>query len=148
MRAVRWLARVDPVEAALSMAAFLGVTFVGVLPGIAIAIGLSLGGFVQPGVAAVPRRARPDPGRARLPRPEPPSRLDAAAGHRHRAVRRTAVLRQRRHLRRLRPVGGRHGSDDVHTVILAAEPITDIDTTAIDELVELDDFLPREGSRS
>ena len=29
----------------------------------------------------------------------------------------------------------------VHTVILAAEPITDIDTTAIDELVELDDYL-------
>ena len=36
-------------------------------------------------------------------------------------------------------------SDDVHTVILAAEPITDIDTTAIDELVELDDFLASRG---
>ena len=29
----------------------------------------------------------------------------------------------------------------IRTVILAAEPITDIDTTAIDELVELDDYL-------
>ena len=36
-------------------------------------------------------------------------------------------------------------SDGVHTVILAAEPITDIDTTAIDELVELDDFLASRG---
>ncbi len=29
----------------------------------------------------------------------------------------------------------------VHTVILAAEPITGIDTTAIDELIELDEYL-------
>ena len=34
---------------------------------------------------------------------------------------------------------------DVHTVILAAEPITDIDTTALDELLELDDFLAAQG---
>ncbi len=33
------------------------------------------------------------------------------------------------------------------TVILAAEPITDIDTTAMDELVELDDFLAKRGIR-
>jgi anti-anti-sigma regulatory factor len=35
----------------------------------------------------------------------------------------------------------------VHTVILAAEPITDIDTTAIDELVELDEYLSAHGIR-
>ena len=35
----------------------------------------------------------------------------------------------------------------VHAVILAAEPITDIDTTAIDELVELDDYLAAHGIR-
>ena len=34
---------------------------------------------------------------------------------------------------------------EVHTVILAAEPITDIDTTAVDELLELDDFLAAQG---
>jgi len=33
----------------------------------------------------------------------------------------------------------------VRTVILAAEPITDIDTTAIEELLELDDFLASRG---
>jgi anti-anti-sigma regulatory factor len=32
-------------------------------------------------------------------------------------------------------------------VILAAEPITDIDTTAIDELVELDEYLEAHGIR-
>ena len=32
-------------------------------------------------------------------------------------------------------------------VILAAEPITDIDTTAMDELVELDDYLAKHGIR-
>ena len=31
--------------------------------------------------------------------------------------------------------------DNIHSVIVAAEPITDIDTTAADELLELDDFL-------
>ena len=35
----------------------------------------------------------------------------------------------------------------IRTVILAAEPITDIDTTAIDELVELDDWLASHGIR-
>ena len=35
----------------------------------------------------------------------------------------------------------------MHSVILAAEPITDIDTTAIDELVELDDYLAVHGIR-
>ena len=35
----------------------------------------------------------------------------------------------------------------IRTVILAAEPITDIDTTAIDELVELDDWLASRGIR-
>ncbi len=50
------------------------------------------------------------------------------------------------HLRRLRALGRAIAPDGVHTVILAAEPITDIDTTAIDELVELDDFLTSRGS--
>jgi len=35
----------------------------------------------------------------------------------------------------------------VHTVILAAEPITGIDTTALDELVELDEYLSSHGIR-
>jgi len=39
----------------------------------------------------------------------------------------------------------RDAGPGIHTVILAAEPITDIDTTAIDELVELDDYLRSHG---
>jgi anti-anti-sigma regulatory factor len=35
----------------------------------------------------------------------------------------------------------------VHTVILAAEPITDVDTTAADELVDVDDWLAKRGIR-
>jgi MFS superfamily sulfate permease-like transporter len=35
----------------------------------------------------------------------------------------------------------------IRTVILAAEPITDIDTTAVDELLELDDWLASRGIR-
>ena len=35
----------------------------------------------------------------------------------------------------------------ITAVILAAEPITDIDTTAIDELIELDDYLAKHGIR-
>jgi MFS superfamily sulfate permease-like transporter len=35
----------------------------------------------------------------------------------------------------------------VRTVVLAAEPITDIDTTAVEELVELDDALAAQGIR-
>ena len=41
----------------------------------------------------------------------------------------------------------RAAGDDVHTVILAAEPITDIDTSAADELVELDQYLQVRGIR-
>ncbi|HEU4755970.1 MAG TPA: sodium-independent anion transporter, partial [Agromyces sp.] len=35
----------------------------------------------------------------------------------------------------------------IHTVILAAEPITDVDTTAADELVDVDDWLARRDIR-
>jgi MFS superfamily sulfate permease-like transporter len=34
---------------------------------------------------------------------------------------------------------------EVHTVILAAEPITGVDSTAVDELIELNDFLASQG---
>ncbi len=47
LQALRWLLRVNPVEALLSISAFVGVALVGVLPGIAIAVGLSLVAFVN-----------------------------------------------------------------------------------------------------
>ena len=40
---------------------------------------------------------------------------------------------------------GREAGPGDPPVVLAAEPITDVDTTAVDELIELDDHLDREG---
>ena len=144
LRALLWLLRVNPVEALLSASAFVGVALVGVLPGIAIAVGLSLVAFVNqawrpyraelgriPGVRGYHDMSR-HPDAARLPgivivRFDAP--LFFANGGMFDDYVRSVVDR----------------SDGVHTVILAAEPITEIDTTAIEELVELDDFLTSRG---
>jgi high affinity sulfate transporter 1 len=144
LRSLLWLARVDPVEAALSVTALVGVTLVGVLQGIAIAVGLSLVAFVNqawrpyraelgriPGVRGYHDMSR-HADSARLPgivivRFDAP--LFFANGGMFDDYVRSVVAR----------------ADGVRTVILAAEPITDIDTTAIDELVELDIFLASRG---
>ena len=143
-RTLVWLAHADPIEALLSVSAFAGVVFVGVLPGIAIAIGLSVIAFVNqawrpyraelgriPGVRGYHDMAR-HADASRVPgivivRFDAP--LFFANGGLFDDFVRSVVDR----------------SDHVHTVILAAEPITDIDTTAIDELIELDDFLSSRG---
>ena len=137
----------NPVEALLSTSAFVGVAFVGVLPGIAIVVGLSLVAFVNqawrpycselgriPGVRGYHDLSR-HPDAARLPgivivRFDAP--LFFANGGMFDDYVRSVVDR----------------SEGVHTLILAAEPITEIDTTALDELVELDDFLRSRGSTS
>jgi high affinity sulfate transporter 1 len=144
LRAFRWLVRVDPLEAVLATAAFVGVTLIGVMKGIAIAIGLSFIAFVNqawrpyraelgriPGVRGYHDRRR-HPEATRLPgivivRFDAP--LFFANGGMFDDFVRAVV----------------DSAQNVHTVILAAEPITDIDTTAIDELVELDDFLRSQG---
>lgn len=140
LRGFVWLVRTDPLEATLSISAFLGVVFVGVLPGITIAIGLSFVAFVKqawrpyraelgriPGVRGYHDLAR-HPEAARVPgvvivRFDAP--LFFANGGMFDDFVRSVV----------------EAAQNVHTVVLAAEPITDIDTTAVDELVELDDFL-------
>ncbi|WP_372595427.1 SulP family inorganic anion transporter [Actinotalea sp.] len=147
LRATAHLLRVQPLEGALSVAAFLGVVFLGVLEGIVVAIALSLAAFVRhasrpyrtelgliPGVRGYHDLARhPEahriPGLAIV-------RFDAPlffangtlfADHVQAVVTRT----------------GRR----VETVILAAEPITDVDSTGLDALVELDDSLAAQGIR-
>jgi len=148
--ALVWLARVSPIEAALSISALLGVTLVGVLPGILIAIGLSLLAFVnhawrpyrtelglRAGVRGYHDRAR-HPDAQRLPgivivRFDAP--LFFANGGIFDDFVRSVVD------------DADLAGDEVRTVILAAEPITNIDATAIDELVELDDFLISRGVR-
>jgi high affinity sulfate transporter 1 len=140
------LIRIDTIEGLLSVSALLGVILVGALEGIAIAIGLSLVAFVNqawrpyraelvriPGVRGYHDRTRHPEG----------SRVDGII-----MVRFDAPLFFANggmfddYVRSVVAAG-----PDVHTVILAAEPITTIDSTAIDELIELDDFLAAAGIR-
>ncbi|TFC52658.1 STAS domain-containing protein [Cryobacterium sp. TMT1-21] len=139
------LVRMNKVDAALSLASFLGVLVVGVIEGIGVAIVLSLGAFVS--YAWRPYRA--ELGRIRglrgyhdLSRHPEGERLPGIV-----IVRFDAPLFFANggifddYVRRLVTRAG----SDVRTVILAAEPITDIDTTAVEELLELDDFLTSRG---
>ncbi len=144
IRTVVRLARAHPIEAALSIAAFLGVALIGVLEGIVVAIGLSFLAFVHQSW----RPYRAELGRVPnlrgyhdLSRMPDARRLDGIA-----IVRFDAPL--------FFANGGMFDDyvrsvvtsrDDVRHLILAAEPITDIDATAIDELIELDDFLTAAG---
>jgi len=145
VRGFRALVRMNRVDALLSLAAFLAVLVVGVLEGIGVAIVLSLGAFVS----SAWRPYRTELGRVRgirgyhdLSRHPEAERLPGIVIVRFDAplffanggifddyVRATVTK----------------AGPDVRTVILAAEPITDIDTTALDELLELDDFLVSRG---
>lgn len=139
------LVRMDRTDALLSGAAFLGVLVFGVLEGIAVTIGLSLLAFVihswRPYRAELGRvtglRGYHD--LTRYPEGERiPGvlilRFDAPLFFANGGIFEDFVRS------RVRAAG-----PGIRTVILAAEPITDIDTTAIDELVELDDFLRSHG---
>ena len=131
-------------EFSLSIAAFLGVALLGVLPGIGIAVGLS--------ILNVFRRAwRPYetvlgrvPGLAgyhdvhSYPDAQPPARPGDLP------VRRAAVLRQRQDVPG-RGHGGWPRGPAAGWIVIAAEPITDVDTTAADMLVELDEALNAAG---
>lgn len=139
------LIRISRTEAALLLATFLGVAFVGVLEGVVVAIALSLIAFVL--------RAW-DPYRTEL------ASVDDMPGYhdlnRHPEGHRVPGLVIARfdaplffangavfaeHIRAL--VARAPGP--VHWVVVASEAITDLDTTALDDLVELDDELARQG---
>lgn len=139
------LFRMSRVEAALLVATFLGVAFASVLEGVMVAIGLSLVAFI--------RRAW-DPYRTELASVE-----DVPGFHdvnRHPEGQRITGLVIARfdaplffangavfteHIRTLVA----HAPGPVRCVIVASEAITDLDTTALDDLVELDDELDRLG---
>ncbi|WP_307857547.1 SulP family inorganic anion transporter [Paenarthrobacter sp. DKR-5] len=145
LRSLLRLARMSRTETLLLVAAFLGVAFIGVLQGIVVAIVLSLAVFV--------RRAW-DPYRTELAEVE-----DVPGYHdlgRHPEARRVPGLVIARfdaplffangavfaeHIRSL----VEQAPGPVRWVVVAAEPITDLDTTALDELVDLDDELARRG---
>jgi high affinity sulfate transporter 1 len=139
------LARMSRTETALLIAAFLGVTFIGVLQGIIVAIGLSLMAFVRqawdpycaelvsvedlPGYHDLSRH----PGGERIPGLVI-ARFDAPLFFANGGVFETFI----RNLVEQAPA-------PVRWVLVAAEPITGVDTTAIDDLVRLDDHLDRLG---
>lgn len=142
---VRRLVRMDRIEGLLSLAAFLGVALIGVLQGIVIAIALSF-------IAVVNREWRPY--RTELVRVKGMRGYHDVTRHPegHRIpgaviVRFDAPLFFANgglfddYVRQVVADAG----DEIRTVILAAEPITAVDTTAVDELVELDNFLAAKG---
>jgi MFS superfamily sulfate permease-like transporter len=139
------LIRMSKVETLLLVVTFLGVAFVGVLEGIVVAIGLSLAAFV--------RRAW-DPYRTEL------ASVDGVPGFhdldRHPEGRRIEGLVIARFDAPLFFANGEVFADHIRSlvdsapspvrwVIVAAEPITGLDTTALDELVQLDDELALRG---
>ncbi|WP_292827727.1 SulP family inorganic anion transporter, partial [Microbacterium sp.] len=147
VRGFRRLVRMDRIDAALSLAAFAGVLVFGVLEGIVVTIALSMLAFVQhswrPYKAELGRVSglRGYHDLSRYPEGERlPGivivRFDAPLFFANGAIFDDYVRS------RVRAAG-----PGITAVILAAEPITDIDTTAMDELVDLDDYLAKHGIR-
>jgi MFS superfamily sulfate permease-like transporter len=142
---LRRLARSSPAEAALLLAAWLGVAFVGVLEGIAVAVVLSLAVFVWQAW---------NPHRAELVRVEgTPGFHDVS---RHPEGRRIPGLVIARFDAPLFFANGSVFTDHVRAlvdeapgpvrwVVVAAEPLTGIDSTAADDLAALDEGLAQEG---
>jgi high affinity sulfate transporter 1 len=139
------LARMSRTETVLSLSAFLGVALVGVLQGIVIAVALSFVAFVNQAWR---------PYRTEL------VRVDGLKGYhdveRHPEGQRIPGLVIARFDAPLFFANGAIFDDyvrglvdtspgDVRWVVVAAEPITGVDTTAMDELIELDDHLARHG---
>jgi high affinity sulfate transporter 1 len=142
--AVVRLMKVNPIEGLLSIAAFLGVVLVGVLEGIVIAIALSFIAFVNeawrpyraelvqiPGTRGYHDRSRHPEG----------NRIDGIVILRFDAPLFFANGGMFADYVRSVVAAG----PEITTLILAAEAITDIDSTAVDDLVELDDFLAGAG---
>jgi high affinity sulfate transporter 1 len=137
LQQMRWLWRVRPSEFWLCLAALLGVVVVGVLEGVAIAIALSLANFVRralrPHDAELGRLSSSKGYHDSARHPEAESipglviyRFDAPiffanAAHFARQVKTLVASRD----------------EKVHWVVVAAEPITDIDTTGAEMLVDL-----------
>ncbi|MFJ8822541.1 SulP family inorganic anion transporter [Streptomyces sp. NPDC102467] len=133
-------------EFCLCIAAFLGVALLGVLPGIAVAVGLSILNVFRrawwpystvlgrvPGLEGY-HDVRSHPAAERLPGLVI-LRFDAPLFFANAKTFRDEVLRTT------------HTTPPPRWVLLAAEPVTDVDTTAADILEELDESLQSRGIR-
>lgn len=145
VKAILRLGRMSTTETVLMAASFAGVTTVGVLPGILVAIGLALLEFIRR--AFTPYRAELGhleevPGYHDLSRHPEGERIPGLILARFDAplfFANGSVLTA--YLRSLVEAADR----PVTHVVLAAEPITGIDTTALDDLIELDEWLAERG---
>jgi high affinity sulfate transporter 1 len=153
------LYRMSKTEVVLSVSAFLGVALVGVLQGIVVAVALSFVAFIE---------------KAWRPHRTELVRVDGMKGYhdvqRHPEGRRIPGLlivrwdaplffanggifddSVRSMVEEAEHDGDGDGSPDrderIRWVVLAAEPITGLDTTAVDEVAELDDYLQRHDVR-
>lgn len=144
---MRWLWRVRRSEFTLSGTALLAVVVIGVLPGLAIAIGLSLADFVR---------------RAWRPYDAVLGRIEGRRGYhdieRHPEARQIPGLvlfrfdapiffANAEHFQRRVAAAIRTAETPVRWVAIAAEPITDIDTTGAETLTEIFDEFDRRGMR-
>jgi high affinity sulfate transporter 1 len=134
-------------EFALSIVCFLGVALIGVIPGIFLAVGLALLGFIK---------------RAWRPYDAVLGRIDGEKGYhdvqRHPEARRIPGLVLFRWDAPLFFANAEVFADHVHFavqgsptqvrwVVVAAEPVTDVDTTAVDVLRQLQDELAADNIR-
>jgi MFS superfamily sulfate permease-like transporter len=134
---LRWLWRVRPTELALSMTALLGVALVGVLQGIAIAIVLSLADFVRrawrPYEAVLGRRAN-ERGYHDIARHDDAEQIPGLILYRFDAP--IFFANADRFGARIKAAIAAR-DEPIAWVIIAAEPITDIDTTGAEMLADL-----------
>ncbi len=142
--AVVHLLRRAPIEGMLSLAAFAGVAIIGVLQGIVVALGLSIVAFVNQ--AWRPYRTELGQitgvrGYHDLTRHSGARRIDEIAIVRFDAPLFFANAGIFAHF--VRSIAD--GDPSLRYLVLAAEPITSIDSTAVDELVALDEHLASAG---
>ncbi len=141
---LRRLWEVRRTEFALSIAAFLGVALLGVLPGIGIAVGLSiLNVFRRSWWPYSTRLGRVDgvPGYHDVRSHPEAEQIDGLIVFRFDAPLFFANTRSfREQVRALAATEPRP-----RWIVVAAEPITDVDTTAADMLEDLDEALNRQG---
>ena len=135
---LRRLFRVRKTEFALAVACALGVAFIGVLEGIIVAVVLSVVYIFKRVWAPYSALLGKSAGRPRLPRHRALSGYGAGSRPAHRPLVGSAVLRQRQPVPRPGPRAGERLDPAPQWVLVAAEPITDIDTTAGAMLADLD----------
>lgn len=148
VRSMIELMRVDRVEGVLAIAALLGVAFVGVLEGILVAIALAGVAFIRS--ASRPYRAElgKSPGTRGyhdVTRYADAQRMPGLLILRFDAPLFFANSELFDDFVRDRVARALDDGHEVRTVVLAAEPISSIDSTAIEKLVDVDDYLHAHG---